>query len=99
MRNIAFVFIMISWNLVAQTPLDTTRVVTYYDSAQTIPKAKYFILNDDSTRAHGDYLRYFPDGSISARGVFDDGKMIGTFREFYPNGAVQRVIPYQAGKK
>ena len=88
-----------SGHLAAQNLLDTTQVITYYDSVQTIPKAKYFILDNDSTRAHGDYVRYFPDGSISARGVFDNGKMIGTFREFYPNGAIQRVIPYQDGKK
>ncbi|MGD1894908.1 MAG: toxin-antitoxin system YwqK family antitoxin [Cyclobacteriaceae bacterium] len=99
MRSIVFILsgLMLSGLAIAQSALETTQVITYYDSAQTIPKAKYFILDNDSARAHGDYVRYFPDGSISARGEFNDGQMIGVFREFYPNGAVQRIIPYEEG--
>ncbi len=45
---------------------------TYFDTLQTIVKEEFTILGNDSSILDGNYKRYYEDGSLAARAVYQE---------------------------
>src|SRR5690606_5842622 len=74
-----------------------SQVKTYYDSAATIIKEEYFILNQDSTMVDGVYTMFHENVKTAVEGQYTRGKKDGLFKEYYPDGTLKRVMHYNKG--
>jgi len=62
------------------------KVIEYYDKKQTKVREVFYLAGDQSPKKEGDYFRFYPNGNLSARGFFANGKKDGIFSEYHPNG-------------
>ena len=72
-----------------------TKITTYHDSAKSVIKEVYFILDNDSSQIDGVYQRFDRTGNVFVKGQFIKGIKEGKFIEYYPDGAEKRHISFK----
>lgn len=63
---------------------------TYY-GPETTPGEGVLVLSKTmykDGRAHGEMIKYFPDGKVQVRGRYKEGAFDGQLKRYHPNGAV-----------
>lgn len=63
------------------------------DSLKTSWQTNDSVYYDDHMR-HGEWNRYYLDGTVAEVGVFEKGKLVGTYNSFWPNGNPQMYISF-----
>ncbi|OVE82150.1 hypothetical protein BVY04_01830 [bacterium M21] len=57
----------------------------------------YYVNRSGTIVPHGVTKRMFPDGTLRIQGEFKDGKSIGEWLEFYPDGKKKGSVMYKDG--
>jgi antitoxin component YwqK of YwqJK toxin-antitoxin module len=61
-------------------------ITLYYDQAEQIPKETFQVDPNDPSVLEGNYTEFFYDGSVKARGTYEQNQPNGYWEYFYENG-------------
>jgi uncharacterized protein len=74
-------------------------MITFYDypEGQIREKFQYRVEGNDTLK-HGEYFIYHSNGQLWQHGIFLNNELSGIWKDFYTDGTLKQILPYEEGK-
>lgn len=71
-------------------------IYEYYDDVSKKP-FRVFEVDKETGKMDGSYKEFFEDGTLKAKGTYENGELNGSYKEYYENGKIKLENLYKNG--